>query len=266
MNILTADHASDQNVKLSFLAKLAVLLLLIAAPGLKAQDYAEMIMKATGVPSLEAFLPSRYDVAKTDAMVIDGVWNISLINKKILIEQGRAVVIDPWTHLWVLKIRKDMVVMKDLKYVDVGKYSGYDLPLLGASVLTLKPDGNISVEVQGMMGPVKFELQQRELTYPEYMQQELAAMAQRRGSHQRLPPPQIGAPPAYVGNPSPPPQQTYPQPYPPQPQPVQPTYPPAPPQPEYRQPVQQPPSQPTPPDANCTPIGIDPDTGATICA
>ncbi|QFU76261.1 hypothetical protein EY643_11645 [Halioglobus maricola] len=258
--------------------RLPVLLSIVAfSSAAKAQDYAEMLMKAAGVPSLDAFLPHSYDVPKTAPLVIDGLWNISIINKKIRIEQGRAIVIDPWLHLFVLKVNKGMVVVRDIKQVNVGQYSGYDLPLLGPSTMSLKPNGNIDVHVDGTFGPVKFELQQRELSYPQHMQQELAAMAQMRGGYQPMQP-QQSYPQTYPQQPQPqlhpqtvqsPPPQTHPgyqqpatQPVqvPPQPQPVQA---PPPPQPVYTSP--QPPSQ-TVPAADCTPIGIDPDSGATICA
>lgn len=249
---------------------LALCLMLLAPTVTQAQDVVEILTKAAGVPNIDALLPDRYSVEKTDPLVIDGIWNISTINKKIHIEQGRAVVIDPWLHLFVLKVKRDMVVLKDFQRIDVGLYTAYDLPLLGPATMKLMANGNLSVSVQGTLGPVQYELQQRELTFPQYFQAELNALLQRQGNNPGAQPVPGARLPAFGENGTPPPATQPAAPAYPAPvtQPVTPVYPSNPPAP------QQPPAYPTAPapggvptpDSDCIPIGVDPDTGATICA
>jgi len=207
-----------------------------------AQDLAETIAEAAGVPQIPAFLPDKYSVARSEALPIDGVWLVSTIRKKIRIEQGRAYAVDPWLHMFVLKVMPDMVVMQNVRRIAPGKFAADDLPLVGPAELTLNAQGNIDAVVQGMLGPVRYALTRLEAQYPDHLTAEIQAAT---GQHVAMP---AIAPITPV--------------------PIQ-----APVQQPVQQPVQHPIGRPAPPGppvaetpANCTPIGVDPDTGETICA
>ncbi|HAI96903.1 MAG: hypothetical protein CL866_02635 [Cycloclasticus sp.] len=106
------------------------------------------------VPQIPAFLPMMMDVPMTKKLPIDGEWMINDIRKRIRIEGGRAYAVDSWLHLFVLKVEPMMVVSQDWRRIGPGKYSGQDLPLVGPFTATLMPNGSMSVQVQGMFGPV----------------------------------------------------------------------------------------------------------------
>jgi hypothetical protein len=220
-----------------------------------AQGVVDSALDAAGVPKVAAFLPSQYDVARTEPLPIDGVWRVNTIGKKIRIEQGRAYALDPWRHLFVLQISPGMVVMQDFQRTGTGVYAANDLPLLGPATLTLNREGNLDVSVQGQLGPVRYQLIRLDAQYPDALSQELSAMH--------------GAPAAPVAPPV-----FTPPPAPAQPLPGMPTAPPAPtapmpaPAPVWTPPAPAPAPQAPPVQVpqNCTPIGIDPDTGLPICA
>jgi len=216
-----------------------------AAPA-AAQDLAQTLGQAAGVPQIPAFLPDQYSVAKTEALPIDGVWLVNTIRKKIRIEAGRAYAIDSWLHLFVLKVQPGMVVIRDFQRTAPGRYTAQDLPLMGQASMELTPQGNLAVSVQGALGPVRYELQRLESQYPEALNAELSAAG--LGTGVPAPPP-VSQPPGgpLPGMPTQPPPGRTPPPVAPLPAPA-PT-----------------PAPPTPP-ADCKAIGIDPDTGATICA
>lgn len=228
-----------------------LILALLTGPAL-AQDMTEFIADAAGVPQIPAFLPDRYSVARGEALPIDGVWMISSIRKKIRIEQGRAYAVDPWLHLFVLKVQPDMVVMQNFRRTDAGRYAADDLPLMGPAELTVNAKGNLDVTVQGMMGPVRYALVRLEPQYPDALTAEVQAATGAQLAIRTPAPapspvsaaplpgmPQTGAPPAAPPSYQPPAVQPAPA---PQPQPVART------------------------PADCTPIGVDQDTGQTICA
>lgn len=102
---------------------------------------------AAGIPQMDAFLPYATQVPETEALEIDGDWKISTLGKTIRIEKGRAYALDPWTHALTLKIRPNMVVIKDIRQTGPTTFTGEDLPLLGTSTMTQLPDGRISVSV-----------------------------------------------------------------------------------------------------------------------
>lgn len=267
--------------------------MLAMSPGLQAQDMSDAIAEAAGIPNIPAFLPDKYSVARSEPLPIDGVWLISTIKKKIRIEQGRAYAMDPWLHMLVLKVQPDMVVMQNFRRTGAGTYQADDLPLLGPATMTLNGEGNLDVSVQGKLAPVRYGLVRLEAQYPEALAHEVQAATGQTLPVQSLAPvssaplpgmPGAGAPPQpgyqQPGYGQQPP--AYPQPQPgygqppayPQPQPGYGQQPPAdPPQqtppPVYPLPAD-PAPQPTPsPGAvpeGCTPIGVDPDTGQTICA
>ena len=229
-----------------------------------AQDMIETALDAAGVPKVAAFLPDQFDVARTAPLPIDGVWRVNTINKKIRIEQGRAYALDPWRHLFVLQVSPGMVVLQDFRRTGAGVYMAEDLPLLGPATLTLNRDGHLDVSVQGKLGPARYQLIRLDAQYPEALSHELTAMNGAPAAPPAItPPPQAFATPVS-------PVQSGGGVAPGQSLPGMPTAPPAPlpapapqPAPGWAPPSQAP-SQPAP--ENCTPIGIDPDTGLVICA
>lgn len=219
----------------------------MAMPAL-GQDLSETLTDMAGIPEIPAFLPDRYSEAKTNPLPVDGLWLINTIRKKIRIEAGRAYAVDGWLHMFVLRVKPDMVVMRNFTRTGAGQYRAEDLPLMGAATLQLGADGNMNVVVQGAFGPVRYQLRRLEPQYPEAFQEELAAVGYGTAPPATLP---VASPPAAPVAP-------------PQALPGMPgTPPPAAPAPVAPLPVPAP--SPAPP-ADCKPIGIDPDTGATICA
>ncbi len=127
---------------------------------------------------IPAFLPDKNSVPETRAMPIDGTWRVSTLgNKRIRIEQGRAYSLDPWVFMFVLQVQPNMVVSKDYRRIEAGKYTMFDLPLQGPGTLQLLPDGSINVSVKGSWGPVTFVLTQDEIDDPASLDAEIAAMS-----------------------------------------------------------------------------------------
>ena len=231
---------------------LSVLGLLMAGPQpAVAQDMSDFIAEAAGVPQIPAFLPDKYSVTRTQALPIDGVWMISTIKKKIRIEQGRAYAVDPWLHLLVLKVQPDMVVLQNFRRTGPGQYGADDLPLLGPATMRLNAQGNMDVTVQGKFGPVRYALIRLEPQFPEALTAEVTAATGQTVDIPTYAPSQPGNVAPLPGMPV-----SAPAPAPPAAPPVMAAPAPAP------APV---PSAGGAPE-NCTPIGIDPDTGQTICA
>ncbi|MEE4279061.1 MAG: hypothetical protein V2I82_11395 [Halieaceae bacterium] len=133
----------------------AVALVALVALGGHAQAQIPAIPE---VPQIPAFLPMMSDVPTTQPLSIDGEWMISSIKKRIRIDSGRAYAVDPWTHLFVLKIEPMMVVIKDVQRTGPRQFSGSDLPLMGGWSATLTDQGYLDVSVAGALGPVKYKL------------------------------------------------------------------------------------------------------------
>jgi hypothetical protein len=112
---------------------------------------------AAGIPQMDAFLPYAEDVPETEALSIDGDWKISTLGKTIRIDSGRAYALDPWTHAMTLKVRRNMVVMRNIRKIDAETFSGDDLPLMGPATMTQLDDGRLSVTVQSFP-PYKYFL------------------------------------------------------------------------------------------------------------
>jgi hypothetical protein len=129
---------------------------------------------------MNAFLPDRSAVPQSGPLPIDGVWTISTISKRIRIDRGRAYAVDPWVHLFVLKVQPGMVVLRKFRRVGPGKYGAEDLPLQGPASMQLQPDGNISVTVQGAFGPAYYSLIQTEIDDPVALDAELATLGSGR--------------------------------------------------------------------------------------
>ena len=198
---------------------------------------------AAGVPQIPAFLPDKYSVPETEPLPIDGVWMISTIGKRIRIESGRAFAIDPWLHLFVLKVQPDMVVMQNFRRTgSAGQFTADDLPLQGVATFQLQPNGNLKASVQSMFGPVPYELIRKEPAFPDALGAEIAAMS--GGTY--APPPAAYPTPPPAAFPAPPPS-TFPAP----------------------SPAPAPPPAATPgggnPLADCRNLGVDTATGDIVC-
>ncbi len=116
------------------------------------------------IPQIPAFLPLAHSVAPLEkAMPLDGVWNITSINKRIRIDRGRVYAVDSWLHLFVLKIQPNMVVMKDVRQTGAGAYTSNDLPLMGTAVMKANANGDLDVSVASVLGPVNYTLAQVDL-------------------------------------------------------------------------------------------------------
>lgn len=220
------------------------------APASAQQDAIEAALDAAGVPQIPAVLPDRHSVAMTEALPIDGVWRVNTINKRIRIEQGRAYALDRWRHLLVLEVKPDMVVLQNFRRTGAGTYSADDP--VGPVAMTLASDGNLDVVVTTPLFPVRYRLIRVDVQYPDALAHELSA---KNGT----PVAPVAPAPAAPVTPAP----TQPLPGMPAATPAAPSAPPPAPVP-VRTPA--PAAPPPAPSHNCTPIGIDPDTGLTICA
>lgn len=129
-----------------------------AGAALAAGPAGEMAMAAAGMPQMQAFLPNKAAVPATTEMAIDGVWTVSTIGKKIEIDRGRAYAVDPWLHMFSLKVQPGMVVMRNIRQTGEGAYVADDLPLMGKATLVDNGSGGISVTVQGALGPASYQL------------------------------------------------------------------------------------------------------------
>lgn len=125
-----------------------------------------------GIP---AFLPHADEVAPSQAMPIDGVWRIDVLSKRIRIEEGRAFAVDPWTHMFVLNIAPDMVVLQDFTPTGPGKYTAHDLPLMSTGSFEVTADRSLQATIPGMLGPIKYKLIPVQIDDPEWYDQEMAA-------------------------------------------------------------------------------------------
>jgi len=122
------------------------------------------------IPQIPAFLPMMTTVPASEAQPIDGIWTISSIGKRIRIEGGRAYAVDPWVHMFVLKIQPGMVVLKDIRPAGHGSYAGSDLPLMGAWNATIGIGGTLDVQVTGMI-PARYQLLPMQLDNPAWFQE-----------------------------------------------------------------------------------------------
>lgn len=128
------------------------------------------------VIAARAMLPMSAEVPIGKTLSIDGIWVIEVLNKKVLIEQGRTMAVEPWVHALIWEIEPDMVVQKDLVQVANGVFKGYDLPLLGNFTATLLANGKLKYQVKGALGPVSFLLRPFEINDQRWFDQELAGI------------------------------------------------------------------------------------------
>ncbi len=149
-------------------------------------------------PEIPAFLPMLTAVPAGEAMPIDGTWSITSIAKTVRIERGRVYAVEGWLHLFVLKIQPGMVVIKDLRPSAPGVYTAQDLPLMGPWQGRMTPDRTLAVEVQGALGPARYQMVPLQLDHPQWFAQAMqeAGLA-GPGSAAPAEPPTAYQPPAY---------------------------------------------------------------------
>ena len=100
-------------------------------------------------------LPTANEVIPGKAMRLDGEYRISTINKRVLIDRGRAIVIDGWKHMFLWDVVPGMVVIKDIRYRGDGVFTGRDLPLKSSwRGKYNERDGSLNV----VAGNVKYKL------------------------------------------------------------------------------------------------------------
>jgi len=172
----------------------------LSVPAAVAAD-APRVVGPIQVAQMPALLPRRFDVPESEPLPIDGVWMISTIGKRIHIERGRAYVVDPWLHMFVLQVQPDMVVMRNVRQTGAGQYTADDLPLAGPAAFTLRPDGNISVQVQSVLGPLSYDLIRQTADDPAALDAEIAALGGGAAPPVEAPP--SDAPPAAAPEPAP---------------------------------------------------------------
>ncbi len=106
-----------------------------------------------------ANLPTANEITPGKRMKVDGEYRISTLNKRILVERGRAIVLEGWKHLFMWDVEPGMVVISDIKHRGDGRFTGRDLPLNGEWRAQYHKDtGRLSVVVHGATGKYKYEL------------------------------------------------------------------------------------------------------------
>lgn len=118
------------------------------------------------IPEIGAFLPSVTKVKPGEVTAVDGLWSISSLDKLVRIDRGRIYAIEGWNHLFILKIKPGMVIIKSFKEIEPGVYDGEDLPLQGPLVAQLTGDRILDVVVQGALGEVNYQLIPSQLDDP----------------------------------------------------------------------------------------------------
>lgn len=153
------------------------------------------------VPQIPAFLPMMTSVPASEPLPIDGTWSISTIGKRVRIEGGRAYAVDPWVHMFVLKVQPGMVVIKDVRAAGPGSFAGADLPLMGGWQASIGAGGVLDVTVASMI-PVRYQLIPMQLDNPAWFEEE----RQRAAAPQQAPLPIVAptpTPPPPVAGPDP---------------------------------------------------------------
>jgi len=124
-------------------------------------------------PEIPAFLPMVTSVPAGEALPIDGTWSITSIAKTVRIERGRVYAVEGWLHLFVLKIQPGMVVIKDLRPGAPGVFTAQDLTLMGPWQGRITADRTLAVEVQGALGPARYQMLPLALDNPQRFEQAL---------------------------------------------------------------------------------------------
>lgn len=116
------------------------------------------IISAPAQAQMPAFLPVVEDVQPGEATDVDGTYVVSTINKRITIENGRAYVVDGWTHAFILAVKPGMVTLQNFRQTGPDTYEADDLPMMGKVVFNRQPNGTLQGVVQGALGTAKYAL------------------------------------------------------------------------------------------------------------
>lgn len=119
------------------------------------------------IPEFGALLPNIVDVKPGKMTAVDGLWNISTIDKVVRIDRGRVYVIEGWNHMLIMKIKPGMVVITPFQEEAPGIFAGQDLPLQGPLKAVLTGDRILDVTVAGAMGEARYQLIPQQLDDPE---------------------------------------------------------------------------------------------------
>ncbi|MBX2881578.1 MAG: hypothetical protein KTR32_16650 [Granulosicoccus sp.] len=122
-----------------------------------------------------ASLPSEQQVPPTEPLGYDGVWIISIINKRVRFDSGRAIVIDPWIH-WGAAVNEGHVALINMRDNGQGELLANDLLNGGSSWRgVLNANGHMNVTIETPI-PIKFDMIPVSLTYPEYINDAVASL------------------------------------------------------------------------------------------
>lgn len=121
----------------------------------------------TAQAQIPGLLPKANQVAVTEPMAIDGVWQIRELGKHIIVEAGRAYALESWIHAFVFEIQPDMVVLRNFKQEAPNVYVADDLPLMAKANMVVQQDGSITATVASLV-PVTYHLDPVELFYPQH--------------------------------------------------------------------------------------------------
>lgn len=140
--------------------------------------------------AVKAALPHVDDVPAGTRYSIDGLWRVQSIGKRVRIEAGRAVVVDPWKHLFIFDVEKDMVVIRDIVASGAGTFEGDDLPLQGRWNARLDDAEEVlEVTVAGAMGEAKYRM----VRVPDEVEPEVEPEEEATGPPAAVPARQVGA-------------------------------------------------------------------------
>ncbi len=104
-----------------------------------------------------SLLPTVAQVPPGQALPIDGVWMVRENGKRVSIDHGRSIDIDPWVHMVVFKVDPGRVTMRDIHPDGSGGYTGYDLVLLQQVDMHVEQDGSITAHGSGI-APATYHL------------------------------------------------------------------------------------------------------------
>ena len=107
------------------------------------------ILIQSGIPQIDGFLPTVYEVPATEPLPIDGIYKVSTIGKRIRIERGRAYAVDGWNFALFMRIQPNMVTAMNFVQTGPNTFEADDLPLMGRATMTLQSNGVLDVQTRG---------------------------------------------------------------------------------------------------------------------
>ncbi len=117
-----------------------------------------LLVASPAQAQMRALLPMASEVDEGAATDADGTYVVSTINKRITIENGRAYVVDPWTHALVLRVHPGMVTLQNFRQTGPDQFEADDLPMMGKVVFYRQPNGALKGVVNGAFGEAKYVL------------------------------------------------------------------------------------------------------------